>query len=210
MVFYWICFRSVPLSQRVRGTSMLDVAHLAPWNMVGGGWGGRGGASPLRLPFARGPGVQCPVSSTRYSHSTFQNGLKMAQNDPFAPSRKSLGPLLEEIISDRFSAHVGLHHGLKTREKLGQGWPNRLKTGRNQPKMAQKGRFDHPQVSGTTFENFHFRPLLGPSGLVVGWQLMAVAVVGCLLAVDGGWRLLAVGSCRVGKGGTPLCTQSGG
>ena len=33
---------------------------------------------------------------------------------------KGLGPLLEEVIFDRFWAPVGLRHGLKTRrEKLG-------------------------------------------------------------------------------------------
>ena len=73
-------------------------------------------------------------------------------------------------------------------------------------KMGQKGRFHPPEGSGTTDELIHFGPFLGPSGLAVGWRLMAVGgwrrlmVVGWWrLAVDGGWRL-SVGSWQLSGG----------
>ena len=97
---------------------------------------------------------------------------------------KGLAPLLEEVVSDRFWAHV------KTAQ-----------TGSKQAQNGPKGQFDPPEGSGTTSEIFRFAPFLGSIWpLVVGWRLMAV--VGWRLVTVGGCRL-AVGRCRVGNGGTP-------
>ena len=60
--------------------------------------------------------------------------------------------------------------------------------------MAQKGPFEPPQGSGTTFDFFSFLTVFfGPSGLVVGWWLRLVV----------GWRLAVVGWGT----GVTLCTQ---
>ena len=92
--------------------------------------------------------------------------------------------------------------------KTGQNGWKWLETGRRMPKMAQTGPFDPPKGTLPTFEKFHFCPFLGPSGLVVGWQLMVVGSWWRLVVIS--WRLtavgdcpLAVGSCRVGNGGIP-------
>ena len=71
---------------------------------------------------------------------------------------------------------------------------------------------DHPQVSGTTLP---FLTVFGPIWLFVGCWSMAVGSW-WRLAVGSGWRLMAVGDCqlavgsyRVGKGGTPSARDQG-
>ena len=62
-----------------------------------------------------GTGVQYPVSGL---------AIELVKTGPKWPRKvrstlpKGLGPILKEVIFDRFWAHGGLHHGLKTREKL--------------------------------------------------------------------------------------------
>ena len=53
------------------------------------------------------------TAGSRYSHRAARNGPKVAQKRPSGAGPKGLGPLVKEVVSDRFWARVGLHHDLK-------------------------------------------------------------------------------------------------
>ena len=63
------------------------------------------------------------VSSIRYPLPGI--AIELVKTGPKWPRKvrltlpEGLGPLMKEIIFDQFWAHVGLHHSLKTREKVG-------------------------------------------------------------------------------------------
>ena len=98
---------------------MFDFARLAYWNTVALA------TCPL-------PGV--PVSSIRYAVPGIAIELVKSSPKWLRKARLTLpkgqGPLLKEVIFDRFWAHVGLNHGLKARE---------AKTVENGSKQAPNG-----------------------------------------------------------------------
>ena len=154
----------------------------------------------IPLPFARCIRVQYPVSGIRYPVPGI--AIELVQTGPGWPRKvrltlpKGLGPLLKEVIFDRFWAGScwtpsWSQNPQKTWAKMGQNGRNRLKTGQTGPKWPKQVRSTLPTGRGPRLK-FSILTVFGPI-----WP-------GCRLAVDSGWQLLdgdwwltAVGDCRL-------------